>query len=487
MASQRKLQYQSMPSTDITQKTVAKAKGDAKPGNPRYEITDTRARGLRLRVGPQGVIWQFRYKRDTKTHRVLIGDVDEWTIAEARQIASDAAAKLRAQYGLGDDFMHHQRIKHAKIFYTAPSPPDDRQLLKWSLETSIKNYLAEVERALKPATYADYRRMLGTPELKPFLKLPVATIRRQDLAGVVAAVHHRGVERHAEHLASVLRPLWTFLERDDLIRKTGVTPGEMKTLSAPRRSRVGTGEKRKAKYLPSMLEVGRILAIARSGAFNPVTSAALELLVFTCQRITPIAAAERVEFRYLGKGEGLWSMPAQHRKTALKRGDLSDHAIPLPAPAWSAIKTQLDNDTPYAFPAARPRRKGDEAGAMASSNLSHALRYMPGMSATPHDLRRAFGTHGENQFKWKKEGSKLILDHNEGVTSGDVTAVSYDLDQSLDEKWPIMRSWAAWVEEWAAQAVKQDRRLADHGWLKSEVQRARDADKKKAAPGSEAA
>lgn len=469
-----------MPSVEITAKTITKAKADAKPGSPRYEITDTRARGLRLRVGPQGAIWQYRYERGGKTKRLLLGAVDDWTIAEAREIAIEAANRLRVGHGFPEDWVHFQKMKRGKIAFNPRPQEDARKFLKWTLEKAIQQYLVEVERTSKPATLADYRRMLGAPELKPLMKQSVATITRQDLAEVVGKVHRRGVERHAEHLASVLRPMWRFLERDDIIKQTGVTPGEMKTLSAPRRSRVGSVEKRKDKYTPTMIEVGRILAIAQAGVFNPVTSAALQLLVFTCQRITPIASAGRHEFRPIViEGEGLWSMPAAHRKTALKRGDLSDHVVPLPGPAWAAIQAQLQNESDFLFPAARPRRAGDEPGAMAASNLSHALRYMPGVTATPHDLRRAFGTHGAREFKWGIAGTKLILDHNEGVASGDVTAESYALDDGTDEKWPIMRSWASWCEEWAAKAVEDDRRLADLEWLKREIQTTRDRDKKK--------
>lgn len=171
-------------------------------------------------------------------------------------------------------------------------------------------------------------------------------------------------------------------------------------------------------------------------------------------------------------------MPALHRKTAEKRGDLSDHVLPLPRDLWKRLRPAI-GDGEYLFPAARPRRKGDEVGAMAASNLSHGFRYMPGVQATPHDLRRAFAVHGRKHGGWSISDTKIVLDHNEGIESGDVTRESYDLDHRLEEKRPMMQSWSALCTAWAEQAKLEDARLSDLEWLKREIQTARDRDKKK--------
>src|SRR5690606_17583051 len=104
---------------------------------------------------------------------------------------------------------------------------------------------------------------------------PVAGITLEEMSVAVEDVHRRGVERHAEHLASVVRPMWSFLGSPTKRGRSGVTPGSMKELAAPERSRQADGSaKRKAKYIPPMLEVGRIVAICRSGAMHPIVAAA---------------------------------------------------------------------------------------------------------------------------------------------------------------------------------------------------------------------
>ena len=50
---------------------------------------------------------------------------------------------------------------------------------------------------------------------------------------------------------------------------------------------------------------------------------------------------------------------------------------------------------------------------------------MPGVQASPHDIRRAFGTHGEETPRLLRADTKAILDH--GSESGDVTGSHYAL------------------------------------------------------------
>jgi integrase len=295
------------------------------------------------------------------------------------------------------------------------------------------------------------------------------------MAVAIADVHRRGVERHAEHLASVIRPMWNYLGRDDVVFHSGIEVGIMTALRAPGRSRIDRIERYRRPYVPSMLEIGQILVWARSGAFHPLQAAALELLVFTCQRIGTIAGALREEFGSEEGTEGIWSVPPARRKTAERRGDRSAHVIPLPPPVWAVVvrAKRLAGDGPYLFPAVRPRRRGMPLGGMASSNLTHDLMYMPEIRATPHDIRRAFGTHGESYFRWKREDTKMILDHTEGIPSNDVTAASYSFDDRTWAKRPIMKNWVDWVETWAQRAIETDPRLADSAWLRGQIVAAR--------------
>lgn len=468
----------------ITNATIASAKGKAKPGAAQEEILDSRAEGLRLRIGARGVRWQIRMRHAGASIRLDLGDVDEWGIAEARAVAIDAKRLSRSGTLPDDTWVDRQRVTAGKK--EAPAPVVQPGLWTW---TEAKNeYLAEVARTKSDATLRDYRRQLSVGELDRFEGRGVAGITLEEMSVAVEAIHRRGVERDAEHVASVVRPFWTFLGSPTKRTLSGVVLGTMRELQAPQRTRLLDGtEKRKDLYIPPMLEVGRIVAIARSGAMHPLTAAAVELICFTCQRVAQTLPALRERF---DEKDGLWSIPAPHRKTAMKRGDLADHVLPLPAPAWRAVAkavewAEAEGDDRIAnsrrvFPQLRARRKTNklnDLSKMSDSTVSHSFSYMPGVAATPHDLRRSFGTYGQEDLGFTDAELKMVLDHLEGRKSGDVTATSYNLQHRIGPKTVILEAWAEHVEKHVELAKAADPRLLDVPWLTRQIQINQDIEK----------
>lgn len=452
-----------MSTLDINARTIAKAVQDAKPGAQRYEISDSRARGLRLRVGPQGAIWQYRYERLAKGYRFDLGSVVDWTLVDARELAASAAAHRRLGGEIDNAWLQAEEIKRGK---RAPAPLAPVQSWDWSTARDL--YLEEVQRANKPKTHRDYKaRLTNTPELKRFEGRQVATVTRKEATKAVEDIHSRGAESQAEHVAVNISAFFNWLAKDARSDETGVERGRMTSLEVPPRSM--RAEVVKKKYAPPMHEVGRLMAIARSGAIDERIGLAIQHLVFSVQRITFVVHARVDAMEVTAAGdEGLWIMDPYHRKTAIKRGDTTDHIVPLPAPAWQVVQRAMDiteaENSARVFPGMRPRKTGDVVDALAESTVQHTMSYMPGIVATPHDLRRSFAKWGQSKFKWGLEGSKLILDHNEGVPTDDVTVRNY-LHDGSDPKWDIMRNWCGWVEEVTAEAIEFDKRLTDPEWI----------------------
>lgn len=473
-----------MSAVTITQQTITSAKAAARPGARQSEITDIKSEGLRLRIGARGVRWQLRFKIAGKSSRLDIGGVDDWSITDARDLCLEAQRVIRAGIRRPDDvWLHEQRIRLGKIAAPATPQEDTRLSLLWLWEDAVREYLKEVERTLKPRTLIDYRNMLATPEMRRFAKRPVASITLKEMTAAVGDVHRRGVERHAEHLASIVRPMWRHLAHLDVQEKSGITDKRlMIELEAPARSR-STARRKKKKYSPPLHEVARMLVIARAGVFHPTISSAIELLLFTAQRVTAVSTAWTEDFTGIGDyTEGLWSMPPAHRKTAESRGDEADHVVPLPAPVWSTVERmrELNDDNsanPFLFCGLRPRRKGTTIGSIAPSNIQHAMMYSPGIRMRPHDVRRAMTTISADLWGWELSDVKTILDHNEGRASDDVTVLNY-LWQGTHKKWPKMRAWCELLEKAATEELARDPRLADTAWLKRYIVTERDAHKK---------
>ncbi|MEO9297348.1 tyrosine-type recombinase/integrase [Devosia alba] len=433
-----------MPAT-ITAATVAKARADAKPGAKRYEVVDARARGLVLRVGATGAQWQLRYALAGRDVRLPLGGIDAWTIAEARDLVGRAQAMLRDRTGVPDqDWLDRQRRAAGKAEPLPVTVAKPKDLFAWTYAQGRTKWLDEIGRTRRAATYADYKSVLSMPDLAGLDKKPLPSISRGDLAGIISKIHRSGRESTAEHLVRVVRPFWKWLAQDGQAGKSGILPGAMDGLTAPERTLDESDAA--GEYVPPLEELGRIVAICRSGAMDAVVAGAVELTVWTAQRRRAVAEATIDQFEAIGGGRGLWHVPPASRKTRSKAGTKKrPHVIPLPPAAWScvsrALATATTKKSDYLFPQLRARRAGDAKTSIHPSSITHTLGFMPGVAASPHDLRRAFGTHGESRFGLLRSDVQSILDHAAG--SGDVTGTHYSLHDGTHRTWPIMQTWVA--------------------------------------------
>jgi hypothetical protein len=81
--------------------------------------------GLVLRVGPSGAVWQFRYGLNHKDCRLILGDLDTWSVSEARDIVARAQAMLRDRLGVPDaDWVERLKVAtgKAEAALLAPAP-----------------------------------------------------------------------------------------------------------------------------------------------------------------------------------------------------------------------------------------------------------------------------------------------------------------------------------------------------------------------------
>lgn len=443
----------------LTEALVKKALADVEAKAKAYDLIDAACPGLILRVGPRGARFAFKYETGHRTHRLTFGSPDVIRLGEARSIASEARSRLVNRKSLPDDKWLVAKLRELKkLPPKEPDPtPRDPALVEafedqwfpneWTWEQAREAYLAEVARVRRPDTHTDYRKMLHLPELAIFEGRKVKRIKIEDLATIVYAVHASGRERHAEHLASVLRPMWSYLARHEHKKKSGVEAG-MPQLKAPERT---PGDKPRAngkipgEYFASAAEIGYTVAVARSGALEPSLGVAMELMVMTGQRRRPIASAEVADFvEFVEKpGWGVWQMRPAHRKTAAKRGDKTLHCVPLPPPLWERLQAQIERagGKKFLFPQVRPSKAGAPVdGHLSASNLNHRLLDM-GIRASPHDLRRGLSSLCQTELRILPETVEMILDHNEGVPTDNVLERHYTNDKRLDLKVPVMQAW----------------------------------------------
>ncbi len=429
----------------LTEASVRKAVADAAAGKT-YDVSDGGAPGLVLRVAPRGASWAFRSTLKGHPIRLRLGSIELFGLTVARDLAGAAMLKVRERFELPEETWLRQQLIARKIIDRPPPEPVVEPVIAkpttWTFAEARTAYLEEVKRTRRDATWRDRKSMLGLKELAQLEHVPVGAISRRDLASIVAGIHRSGRERHAEHMAECLRPMWTWLGKDAQQRKSGVLGAEMSLLRAPERSSSEGEETGQGTYVPPVAELGRLLAIANSGLLEGVIRDAIVLLIYTAQRRRTIVAARRSDF-VDEDGVLVWRIPPAHRKTARRLGSRKSHDLPLAGELADMVRRRLkaNDESVWLFPQVRPRRVGDDVSHVNADSLSHALAYLPGITASPHDIRRGLTTHGQDVLGIDVDELKLILDHSEGHKSDDVTEGSYSRARRLTRKAAILTAW----------------------------------------------
>jgi hypothetical protein len=485
---------------EITAKTIKAALQNREKGK-RTELTDARCKGLQFRVTEDSAMWTVRARLQGKQRRWTIGNSDV-SPDDARERAGEVRAwcrrgsnpdKLVTQYMTG--------ISMAKqIYFSAERPAPS-----WEWIEAVDKFLDHISSCRSPDTYDDYAGTLGgrqrldpkkrhthVAELSRFKGKQVSTIAREDIAECVADICKRA---HAQglHTLRILGSMWSFLGDDTRRRQTSVAPNLLLRVKPPEKPQPAVARpagsvlqlfdkdhEDKRRDVPSPIEMGRVVAIARSGALGERVSLAVQLLAFSLQRRRAIIGSYAVDFRSVAddpEADVVWIIPPFMRKRSDKRRASFDHLVVLTA-AGAKVVLELRHLTrydeyPFHFPVrAKPGKKTKNPYADPSF-LNHALQFMPGVDVSPHACRRGFATHGQRELGLSVNDCKLILDHSEGAAQGDVTAESYALDPMLQKKKQIMTLWSNWLELQVQAAIAADPGLLNAEALSDEIYRAR--------------
>lgn len=466
---------------DIKETTLKRAKADALPGGRRYDIVDSKSTGLSLRVSPRGVQWSLRFQINGSDKRLALGSVDMWSIGDARGIATRAQEMLRDETGYPDkvwlDRIRQREGKIAAANLIEQPAAQVRQRFKWTFNKGREEFLKVVAIHKSDATYADYSQKLRSQDMAALEGRPLPQITRQDLSAILADIARTGRESTAEGTKRVLSRFFNWLSEDGQIENSGVQPGVMAGLKAPERVRVKpvlgeNGDEEDADdpyapgYVPSLAELGRVIAIARSGAVHSTIGAALELTCWTSQRRRTIAEARVQDFEFISEEiGGLWKVPSGRMKGG------RPHVIPLPPAAWALwarVMASPRKPSSWLFPQIRAKAKGMPKSHVHVSPLTHNMGWMPGVEASPHDIRRAFATHGESELGMLRADTEAILAHkedrqaspaamvlNRGEQTRGVTAKHYALHNGTHRTWAVMNTWAAALEPEIEKAIAE--------------------------------
>jgi hypothetical protein len=360
----------------------------------------------------------------------------------------------------------------------------------WEWTDAIAKFVAWNIEHRRKDTADDYRQKLAdTPELAKFRGRQVNLITRNELMEAVEKINGRGKWSTACGCRRVLSRFFNWLAEAARQDQTNVSENLMLNTKDPERPKNETGmndHKRTSDYYdeeehgdaPPPIELGRALAIARSGALPERTGLGIQLLLGTLQRRRAVIGANRWRFKQLSEfdSEQIWLVPPYFRKSGSKRGSRS-HLVPCVS--WVAgVVERLDrligdDNNPFLFPSSRAHQEGEDYQHADIEMLNKALETMPGVSFSTHGGRYAFSTYGERDLGFAKSEGKVILDHLEGVDAKDVTGNFYSSDPQIKRKREMMLLWTQWLDQQAAIAISADRMLLDVNHTREEIYKKR--------------
>src|ERR1035437_4371846 len=285
-----------------------------------YELIDSRVPGLTLRVKPSDCRWSVRSRlwnpttKRTEQRRWDLGRVVDGrhdsevgsgalTLSTARKWAMQVRDMCRLEKdpsrtvaymkdGQDGVKVHEAHVARAK------EPPS----IIW--DEAKEQFLYEVLRTRRKDTHRDYKIKLGAAELtQRFTGKLVSQITDAEAAMAYAEIFKRA-EPMGDGCLRVMKRFWNWMGDRSRVSITGVTINLDKVRPLPRTlsedgdpNRQFDPKRDLKKKSPPEIELGRALAIARSGALPDWASYGLQLLLASAQRRRQVIGASRFRFK----------------------------------------------------------------------------------------------------------------------------------------------------------------------------------------------
>lgn len=341
--------------------TIARLKPAEKP----YVVWDTVQRGLAIRIRPTGArAWKAIYNRHGRTRWLHLGDANAIGLADARQLAAEAMLAVAR----GAD----------------PAADKVAQRSRGTFEELAARYVTEYAQK-RNKSWRQAERLVQKDLLPYWGKLQVASISRTDVKSLMARNSSKPIL--ANQVLAAASAIFSWAIREELLTVNPCTSIERNETKS--RERVLTDS-----------EIPQFWTLFDQAG---VAGTALKVILLSGQR-----PGEVSHMRYEHISDGWWTMPGQPVPAVNWPGTKNgqSHRVWLPAPVQALIAELGDGATGPVFPNVGQlnRQLRDIIG-----NLPHA---------TPHDLRRTFGTTVTG-VGFGREAMDRIMNHKE-ASVGDV-------------------------------------------------------------------
>ena len=399
------------PAQPLTQTTIQSAiKGKSDRRFPLYD-----GHGLHLIDRGGRYHWRLKYRRpDGRENRLALGSYPEVSLAEARQLALDARAKLRR--GI-DPAANRVAAKDAVAATT------DRQFAKVAEE-----WLALKTPGWSPITARKNRRAVEAYLLPSLGGHDVATLITSVVLPVIRDANHHSPE-FARAAAGAAQAIVRYAIAEGMRDEGRLLDLDLRR-NLPGRQRGHNAAATTPAVLAHVLDVIR-------GIVHPVTRAGLLLCCYTAQRPANVV---QMRWEQIDEKRKEWAIPDTEMKVKTGR----PHVVPLPRQALALIKgiRPLTGGRGFVFPPLRQQHTPH----LHRDSLSKALREagLRGIQ-TPHGLRATLRTVARERLGVHADVLEAQLAHGKR----DQVQAAYDRAGHVQERHLVMQEWADYLDKLA--------------------------------------
>lgn len=361
--------------------------------------------------------WAFRYVRHDKQTWMGLGPYPDVSLAEARELATEARKQLlKGIDPLTDKRARQQEARVARsdmlsfaecaekyIDAQAPGWSNPKHIDQW--RNTLKNVAGPIFGHL-PVDQVDTALVMRCIEPLWTTKTETASRLRGRIESVLDRATVRGY-RGGDNPARWRGHLDKLLPRPSLVARV--------------------------KHHPALpyTEVGAFIQQLREDA--GVASRALEFTILTTARTNEVVQAEWSEFDL---DVGIWVVPAERMKS--KR----EHRIPLSEAANAVLESSKGRNNRYVFP-------GQKRGSHLSNNaMLKVLKRLNQDSITVHGFRSTFRDWCAESTSYPADVAEMALAH----TLRDKTEAAYRRGDLFEKRSRLMADWARYCSKPATPA-----------------------------------
>lgn len=365
--------------------------------------------GLTLLVKPGGAkLWRFRYRYAGKENMLAFGQFPEVSLAEARNRRDEARAKLRS--GIDPSMERREtkvaaRVARSQSFRAVADDWVAQNLNRW-----IPSHVVRVESSLK----RDILPSLG--------ERPISEITAAEILAVLKRVEKRDALDQAKRV----------LQRITSIFALGVAT--LRCPSNPARELRGAMKKQPRVKHRASLPLDKLpdyLKRLDKLSADPVTLAALKLVMLTCVRVRELVEAPWAEFD-LDAAE--WRIPAERMKMH------REHVVPLSRQAVGILRDLHKVTGRHALVFASP---SNPKRPLSGNALLMSLRRMKYQAAevTVHGFRSTFSTWA-NETGYDFDVIEKTLAH----VDRNAVRAAYNSATYVEKRRQLLQDWADLID-----------------------------------------